>query len=172
MAAALALLEEGDTDRNLWLYDTYAGMVTADTRDQSVTGIDAPRHLAELRRAGRGWDAASIADVQANLASTGWPAARTRFVVGKVEDTIPGEVPDQIALLRLDTDFYVSTAHELAYLYPLLVPGGILVIDDYGHWDGCRQAVDAYFADQAVFLHRIDYTGRLLVKPPDFKSTS
>jgi hypothetical protein len=163
IAAALALLEERDTTRTLWLSATYAGKVTAEPRDQSDTGIDAPRHLAKLRAAGKGWDAASLPDVQANLASTSY--RQVRYVVGPVESTIPAEIPDRIALLRLDTDFYASTAHELSHLYPRLVPGGILIIDDYGHWAGCREAVDEYFAGQPVFLHRIDYTGRLLVKP-------
>jgi hypothetical protein len=74
-------------------------------------------------------------------------------------------VPERIALLRLDTDWYESTRHELEHLYPLLAPGGILILDDYGHFRGARQAVDEYFADEPVFLSRIDYTGRLVVKP-------
>lgn len=166
MAAALALLEQGDTERCLWLYDTYVGMVDAGPEDRSVTGMKAQAHLTALQRRRRGWDAAGLDIVQANLATTGYPTKHLRFVVGRVEEAIPGQIPDRIALLRLDTDFYSSTRHELIHLYPRLVPGGILIIDDYGHWGGCRRAVDEYFAGQRVFLHRIDYTGRLLVKPP------
>ena len=88
------------------------------------------------------------------------------MVAGKVEDTIPKHLPGQMSVLRLDTDWYESTKHELTYLYPLLAPYGVLIIDDYGHWQGARKAVDEYFQSQAGthFLHRIDYTGRLLVK--------
>jgi hypothetical protein len=88
------------------------------------------------------------------------------FVKGKVEDTIPASTPDRIAILRLDTDWYASTRHELEHLYPLLAPGGVLIIDDYGHWEGCRQAVDEYFASRnlQVLLNRVDYTGRIAVK--------
>jgi hypothetical protein len=165
MAAALALLEAGDTDRTLWLYDTFAGMPSADARDRDVTGISAPEYLANLRTKGRAWDAASRADVEVNLTRTTWPVERTRFIVGRVEETIPANTPARIALLRLDTDFYSSTAHELQHLYPRLSHGGILIIDDYGHWAGARQAVDEYFDGQPIFLHRVDYTGRLVVKP-------
>ena len=73
--------------------------------------------------------------------------------------------PERIALLRLDTDWYESTRHELAHLYPLLARQGVMIIDDYGHWQGARKAVDEYFAGQPVYLHRVDYTARLLVKP-------
>jgi hypothetical protein len=88
-------------------------------------------------------------------------------VKGKVEDTIPLRAPPKIALLRLDTDWYESTRHELEHLYPRLSPGGIMIIDDYGHWQGARAAVDEFLERTAapLFLHRIDYTGRLLIKP-------
>ena len=84
-----------------------------------------------------------------------------------VEDTIPNQAPKEIALLRLDTDWYESTLHELEHLYPRLVSGGVLIIDDYGHWRGAREAVDEYIDKHKLklFLTRIDYTGRLCVKP-------
>ena len=63
---------------------------------------------------------------------------------GKVEDTIPGTIPDRIALLRLDTDWYESTRHELVNLWPRLSPGGVLIVDDYGTWAGARKAVDEF----------------------------
>ena len=89
-----------------------------------------------------------------------------RFIVGKVEDTIPGEAPGKIAILRLDTDWYESTKHELINLYPKLSTGGVLIIDDYGHWEGARRAVDEYLArlPEPLLLNRIDYTGRIAIK--------
>ena len=85
---------------------------------------------------------------------------------GKVEDTIPQTIPEKIALLRLDTDWYESTKHELINLYPLLAKNGILLIDDYGHWHGCKKAADEYFKENNIniLLNRIDYTGRTAVK--------
>ena len=85
---------------------------------------------------------------------------------GPVEQTIPATVPGQLALLRLDTDWYESTRHELEHLYPALETGGVLIVDDYGHWDGAARAVDEYFARQGspLLLTRTDYTGRMAVK--------
>lgn len=91
---------------------------------------------------------------------------RVHLVAGPVENTLPDAAPEHLALLRLDTDFYSSTAHELAHLYPRLSEQGVLIIDDYGAWRGAKQAVDEYFHDQPVLLQRIDWTGRLVVKPP------
>jgi hypothetical protein len=98
--------------------------------------------------------------------STGYPSDLINYVEGKVEETIPVNAPDQISLLRLDTDWYESTKHELIHLYPRLVEGGVLIIDDYGHWQGARRAVDEYIEENnlPLLLCRIDYTGRITVK--------
>ena len=166
MLAALALMARGDTSRDLWLYDTFEGMSEPTAEDRSASGETAAAQLARTPRGGGVWCEAGLDDVQANLAATGYPRERMHFVQGKVEDTIPGSLPKRIALLRLDTDWYESTRHELKHLYPLLSRHGVLVIDDYGHWQGARQAVDEYFAAQSepVYLHRVDYTARLVVK--------
>jgi O-methyltransferase len=66
--------------------------------------------------------------------------------------------------LRLDTDFYSSTKIELEILYPRLVKGGVLIIDDYGSWEGSKRAVDEYFKNEKVWLHYIDNDSRLLIK--------
>ena len=91
-----------------------------------------------------------------------------KFIKGKVEDTLleNNNLPKEISLLRLDTDFYESTKKELEVLYPRLVSGGVLIIDDYGHWKGSKRAVDEYFQLNKNFewLHRIDYASRLLIK--------
>jgi O-methyltransferase len=104
--------------------------------------------------------------VRSTLAATGYPAERLHFTVGDVAQTVPREAPAGIALLRLDTDWYESTRHEMEHLYPRLAVGGVLIIDDYGHWDGARQAVDEYFERSAdpPLLQRVDYTGRMAVK--------
>ena len=102
-----------------------------------------------------------------NVFSTGYPKERIHFIKGKVEETLPKHAPGKIALLRLDTDWYESTAHEMTHLYPRLSENGVLIIDDYGHWQGARQAVDEYFARQEFrpLLTRMDYSARMLVKP-------
>jgi hypothetical protein len=167
MMAALALAEAGQ-QRRMWLYDTFEGMPPPSERDVDYTGASAASALEEDERApgvSNTWAWATLEDVQSNMAATEYPSELVRYVKGKVEETIPAEAPERIALLRLDTDWYGSTRHELEHLYPRLVKGGVLIIDDYGHWEGARGAVDEYFEERAVFLGRIDYTGRVLVKP-------
>ena len=79
---------------------------------------------------------------------------------------MPGYLPSGIALLRLDTAWYESIKHELEHLYPLLVAGGVIIIDDYGHWKGAKKAVDEYIKDNnlPLLLNRLDYTGRIGIK--------
>jgi O-methyltransferase len=112
------------------------------------------------------WCYAALDEVRRNVGEMGYPGEKLHFVQGKVEDTIPGSAPEQIALLRLDTDWYESTRHELIHLYPRLSAGGVLIVDDYGHWQGSRRAVDEWIAQAGVriLLNRIDYTGRVAVK--------
>jgi hypothetical protein len=166
MMAALALDELGER-RQMWLYDTFDGMSEPTDRDRKWSGELAEDELQSSERKAGAWSTwafATLDDVRANMLRTRVNEADLRFVAGKVEDTIPAEVPASIAVLRIDTDWYESTRHELEHLYPLLQPGGVLIIDDYGHWQGARQAVDEYFEDDPVFLARIDYTGRLAIK--------
>ena len=163
MAAALTLLESGDV-RDLYLFDTFAGMTEPTPEDRVHSGESA---ASVLDRSERYRCVADEADVAANMATTSYPADRVHLIKGDVAATIPASAPVTIAVLRLDTDFYESTRHELTHLYPRLSSGGVLIIDDYGHWQGARQAVDEFFGSlpQAPLLARIDYTGRLAIKP-------
>ena len=168
MVVASMLLNRGDDSRDLYLYDTFEGMPLPSLLDVQYDGQPARELYDEAARSQGAWCYADIGEVAQNLKSTGYPEGRTKLIRGSVEDTIPDSIPEKIAILRLDTDWYTSTLHELEYLYPRLVSGGILIIDDYGHWQGAKQATDEYFSrltDRKPFLHRIDYSGRLVVKP-------
>lgn len=166
MAVARTLLQLGSTQRELFLFDTFEGMSEPTDHDRMYTG-DLARDLLEGRsREEHLWGYALLDDVRRRMLEVGYPAERIRFVKGKVEDTVPAKAPERIAILRLDTDWYESTRHELVHLYPRLSRGGVLIIDDYGHWLGARQAVDEYIAenDVQILLNRIDYTARIGIK--------
>lgn len=170
MAAARTLLEAGDV-RPLYLYDTFTGMTEPSAADVDAKGRTAATGMRRYGLDDSGnslWCNASVDIVRANLARTGYPMDQVHLVEGPVEETLPATLPGPVALLRLDTDWYESTAHELRHLFPLLVGHGVLVIDDYGHWKGSRRAVDEYLAgvDVPVLLNRTDYTGRVAVIPP------
>ena len=170
MAAALALKELGDESRELWLYDTYEGMSAPTEEDVDISGQTADRKFTQrqLTDDSSEWCRSPIDDVRQNLQSTGYPADKVHFIKGKVQDTIPGQVPaGAVAILRLDTDWYESTRHELTHLFPLLVKSGVLILDDYGYWQGARKAVDEYFAahDIRPLMGRVDFAGRVILKP-------
>jgi len=166
--AALKLRALGSSARTLHLFDTFEGMPAPTDADvQHSTGETAARILDRGERvedANNEWAYAPLSGVQRTMAETGYP--RVKYIQGKVEETLPASAPAQIALLRLDTDWYESTRHELEHLYPRLADGGVLIIDDYGYWEGARKAVDEYFreAGRTILLNRIDDTGRIALK--------
>ncbi len=168
MCAALTLLKCGDTSRSLYLYDTFEGMVPPAEVDVSFECQAASTLLAQEARAQDSyiWAYAPLELVRQNLAATGYPDDQIHYIQGTVEETIPANMPDEVALLRLDTDWYSSTKHSLQHLFPRLAKGGVLIIDDYGHWRGAKQAVDEYLRDNEIriLLNRIDYTGRIGVR--------
>jgi O-methyltransferase len=170
MLAARELLALGSGDRHLYLMDTFEGMpapeaVDRDWADHSAN--DRMQNEVAARDHSHMWCVTTLDKVTANMASTGYSAERLHFVKGLVQETLPAHAPERIALLRLDTDWYDSTKHELEHLYPRVVSGGIIIIDDYGYWKGQRQAVDEFLATvpEPLFLHRIDEAARCIVKP-------
>lgn len=170
MAMARTLVDLGATEKRIWLYDTFEGMTAPTDEDvEAVTRVSAAAMLAETEVADGNnvWCVAGRADVEANVRSTDYPFDRFIFVEGDVVTTLSSWVPDSISLLRLDTDWYESTRKSLEVLYPRLVVGGVCILDDYGHWQGARKAVDDYFAGlrHRPYMHPIDYSGRVFIKP-------
>jgi O-methyltransferase len=168
MAVALTLLHLKDTTRSIYLFDTYEGMTEPTQIDKRV-GLDlfAPALLADAPRSHHLWGVSPIEEVKTNLGTTGYPAERLHFIKGPVERTIPEHAPDQISLLRLDTDWYESTRHELVHLYPRIHAGGVLILDDYGWWEGQRKAADEYIRESklTILLVRTDPAGgRIAIK--------
>lgn len=173
MAVARTLLAGDSSSRDLFLFDTYSGMPEAAQADVDLHGRTGAELLAQLRQLTPEQQAENhvlaycpVDTVRKNVLSTGYPSEKLHFVEGRVEDTIPEHAPGQIALLRLDTDWYESTRHELVHLFPRLSRCGLLIVDDYGYWRGARRAVDEYFHEtsERIFLSRIDFTCRIAVR--------
>ena len=167
MMIARTLLEMGVSDREIFLFDTFEGMTEPTELDSkvednnfSVLGYWNKNQKGEYND----WCYASISEVRENMLSTNYPEGKMLFVKGDVAVTIPKTTPDSISLLRLDTDWYESTIHELNHLFPILSNSGVLIIDDYGSWSGAKKAVDEYFSVGQILLNRIDYSGRIGVK--------
>jgi O-methyltransferase len=167
-AVARALDAAGDHSRDLYLFDTFEGMPPPTDKDRRVRGRGrfAAEILARSQKNRAVWAYASLEEVQAGFDIVPYPTERIHFVKGKVEDTVPAQAPDEIALLRLDTDWYESTRHELEHLYDRLSSGGVLIIDDYGWWRGSREATDEFLrkTGERLLLVRAG-SARIAVKP-------
>jgi len=169
MLIAKMLSNRKIVDRKLYLFDTFEGMSKPTEDDTDFTGKSAAALLKknEYNKEESVWCLADLKDVKNNMRLTNFPDEKLVYIVGKVEATIPTTLlTENVSLLRLDTDWYTSTKHELIYLFPKLENKGVLIIDDYGHWEGCKKAVDEYFKENGInmLLNRIDYTGRVGIK--------
>ena len=170
MLMAKTLVNEGEKERKIWMYDTFDGM-TEPTDDDceietNVSGSDLLKNTPKNTDKFNMWAYAPLEMVKKNMKKTMFPEECIHFIEGKVENTLSKIKPQNIALLRLDTDWYESTKCELEQLYPLLSIGGVLIVDDYGHFSGAKKAVDEYFSKTNVkpLMNRIDYSGRLIIK--------
>lgn len=171
MLMALSLIAAGCTDRKIYLYDTFEGMTEPGGNDFIAWNGKSVSERWDADKNGTTdnfteW-AVGLEAVKKNIGMTGYPEENIIFVKGSVEKTLANLKPSSISLLRLDTDWYESTRSELEHLYPRLNQGGTLIIDDYGHFTGAKKAVDEYFNDLElpILLNRIDYTGRIGIKP-------
>jgi hypothetical protein len=149
------------THKKIIMYDTYEGMTLPSEKDIDFNGKKAKELYKDT------WCYSSLEEVKSNMSLTNFDQNNIIYIKGKVEETIPKLIPcSSIALLRLDTDWYDSTIHELNFLYPLLEKKGILIIDDFGFWAGAKKAVLEYFNKNEITMNlsRIDYTGRVGIK--------
>jgi O-methyltransferase len=170
MCAAMALHELQDENRDFYLFDTFEFDVTY--APDSADGQRAATAFARASKVSEGERRETILrntkDVEGRLHRTGYPASNVHLVAGRVEDTLPQRAPGRISLLRLDTDLYQPTLHQLTCLFPRLEQGGVLIIDDYDDptWPGVRKAVDEYLESNNVrlLLHRVDSGSRMAVK--------
>lgn len=143
------------TGRRVWAYDTFDGMRGASDADVSVDGEVG----LQIKRGTPLNCEASVNELRKSLGDL---ASLVEIVQGDVCETlVAGRVPAAVGLLRLDTDFYESTKVELEVLFPRLSKGGVCIVDDYGHWRGCRRAVDEHFGG-SLPIEPIDYTGVII----------
>jgi hypothetical protein len=164
--AAKMIFEHYRSDKTVWLFDTFSGMTQPTELDRTAKGEPALDKFETSQRGDHNdWCYASLEDVDANFREAGVDLTNVCFIKGDVLETLKDKLPERISVLRLDTDWYESTKAELKALYPRLVIGGVLLIDDYGHWAGARRAVEEYFETvDRPLLHYTDQTGRAGVK--------
>ena len=160
--------DEHFPNKTVFGYDTFEGMPDATDIDEDNFGNKAADMMKSSQKDETIVNIHAYATLDAVVNNLRLCASleRVKLIKGPVEETLLHEanLPAEISLLRLDTDWYESTKIELEVLYPRLISGGVLIIDDYGHFRGAQKAVDEFFADQYIWLHRVDYTCRLMIK--------
>lgn len=167
---ALAHLQSGVPNRHLHLFDSFQGLPEPDQNNDGEMAIHYASHRASgaLRTIGK--CVGPLEDNKRLLADlVRYPSELTTYHVGWFQDTLqvaPASL-NAIALLRIDGDWYESTKICLDRLFPRVSSGGIVVIDDYGKWPGCRKAVDEFMAGlpRPLFLNHIDAAGRYFIVP-------
>lgn len=162
---AMAERLTGEASRELWGYDTFSATWEAPGADDALLS-EPTISLASSTSFGDASDPLiTLSAVNTYVLESGISAARLRLVEGLVQDTLPRARPSVISLLHLDTDLYESTRVELEALYPLVSPGGVVIVDDYGKWAGATRAVDDYFNDcgLAPLIQRIEGQGCLII---------
>ena len=159
------LIEKFNMKKNIYGFDTFEGMVEPSFYDVNYNNKSAKKMFDEHKKNEIGFAMCSLDDVKRNIKKN-TKTDNIFLIKGKVEDTLKNKkkLPKKISILRLDTDFYESTKIELEILFPRLVKGGVLIIDDYGFWKGAKKAVDEYFCDYRQFMHYVDHSCRLLIK--------
>ena len=156
-AALLGLAAKGcDERRPLFVFDTFEGIPppTAADPDYEIAAEFTGSFRGELDEVTKLFDRLQI-------------RGGAKFIKGRFEDTIPHTETGPIAVLHVDGDWYESVKVCLDHLYDRVTAGGIIQIDDYGHWEGARKAVDEFFLARhlRVPLRYLDYTGRQFTKP-------
>lgn len=152
--------------KKIYAYDTFEGMTTPSSYDYNLSTKESAENIlkGDKDRKTNNWGICSLEDVKSNILKTVGNLDSIEFVKGPVEETLNNKIPNKISLLRLDTDWYSSTKKELEVLYDNVTPGGIIIIDDYGHWGGTKKAVDEFFLNKYVWMHYVDYACRLIIK--------
>jgi O-methyltransferase len=155
-------LMKNNAVRDIYLYDTFAGLVEPTEHD--YTCKDAKLYSMNKYQVHSCWESNIINEkinkwcytplekVQNRLNSTGYPQDRLHYVVGDVMETLKDKnnIPEKIAILRLDTDWYESSKYELEQMYDNVVTGGVIIFDDYYHWEGQRKATDEFFSSRNI----------------------
>jgi O-methyltransferase len=141
MAAGLALI--GGPAREYHFFDSFAGLPPATAEDGEYA------RRAQASRDGSLYfdnNTASLEEFMAALATVALPAERLHVYQGFFKDIFPGLSVPPIALLRLDADWYGSTLLCLETFWDRLLPGGLVLLDDYYAWEGCTKAVHEFLA--------------------------
>lgn len=150
MAMALKCLQL-NTNRTIHAFDTFEGMTAPSPDDIDHNGSYASKILESVLCK------SEFDNTKKNIDMCNY--ANIVYHKGDICNTRLDDIPAKIAVLRLDTDWYELTRYELEHFEPNVSPNGYIIVDDYGHWQGCKKAVDEFFISNPQSVNTIDYTG-------------
>ena len=170
LAVALSALRETESSaavpaRMVYGFDTFEGHPEPSPDELDVWGNNQLSRFKDFQSRGESWCKVDIDQVRKNIESVCGQTRKLELVKGLAEVTIPQTEISQLAILRIDVDWYEPTLVCLQALYPKLTSGGVVIIDDYGHHSGSRKAVDEFFGEQHPKFTYIDYSCISFVKP-------
>lgn len=149
-------------NREFYLYDTFDGMTAPSEKDGIDANIiyneiiDGKRYPEHSEPNTNKWCLAPLEDVKKNINLCKYDKKKIHYIIGDVCETLKNNIPKNIVILRLDTDFYDSTKIELEKLYPNVISGGIIIIDDYYSWKGSKTATDEFIKKYKNEIKMID----------------
>ena len=145
--------------KDIYMYDTYQGMTkpgkydyTTETGLYQMNKIQVFDHWSneKIDKNINNWCYCSLEEVKKKVYKTKYPKNKLHFIKGDVMETLTKSIPNEISILRLDTDWYASSKFELEQLYKNVVDGGVIILDDYFHWDGQRRATDEFLNEKKI----------------------
>jgi O-methyltransferase len=151
-------LRKNKESRQIYGYDTFEGHPKPSRVDKDIWGQSQIQRFNQHKTSRRGWAKITLQKVRKNLTAMGVKSRNIHLVKGKIEETAAKTYPKKIALLRIDVDWFEPTSHSLKFFYPKLSKKGVLIVDDYGHYQGCKEAVDSYFKKSKPRHVHIDYS--------------
>lgn len=158
LSMILRLEERHILNRQIHLYDTFNGMTESSEYDIDLNNIKAKDAIDDYLCK------CDLDSVKNNIKNnSAYPSNLIQYHVGDILKT--KFIPEKISILRLDTDWYESTKFELDNFFDKVSIGGVIMVDDYGHWNGCKKAVDEFLLKHPeIEIEKIDYTGIIFYK--------
>jgi len=167
---AAEIFKRFGANKKVFLFDKFRGMTEPGEKDFQLYS-ETPallKYKANKKQDHVSWAYSSLGEVRNNFHKLKLADSNVIFIEGDVLQTIPSNMKlfKSISFLRLDTDWFDSTKIELDFFYPILSKSGVIVVDDYGSWEGSKRATDEYFyGKNRPFFSLIDGGARLGIKP-------
>jgi O-methyltransferase len=156
--------------RHIFMFDTFSGNTMPGEKDYTIYNNRSNVHYTNTQiidictnhrnnHNGKNLCEESLYTVKNNIKTTNYPEEYLHFIEGDIMETLnnPINIPSEIAILRLDTDWYDSSKFELQKLFKNVVDGGVIILDDYYLWNGQKEATDEFLKENNLNYNIIQH---------------